>query len=176
MIQNSLSPVVKSRISSSSGRTMSVEKRSLARTGTMSSFEYFTTRASASVVACAGEGWNAADAKKSECEDAKEKAVPLCLKHVFHRDAPFENGFCFWELESLPDNEWRNQLTAKKQAVAESREREEKKDIEQPILEHPATERRHERRNHIHGRPPASTSRPFSKPYVSKASFRFLLS
>ena len=34
-----------SRISSSSGRTMSVEKRSLAWTGTMSSWEYFTTGA-----------------------------------------------------------------------------------------------------------------------------------
>src|ERR1039457_5772956 len=45
MIQNSLSPVVKSRISSFSGNTMSVENRSFARTGTMSSFEYFTTRA-----------------------------------------------------------------------------------------------------------------------------------
>src|ERR1022692_874309 len=45
MIQNSLSPVVKSRISSFSGNTISVEKRSFARTGTMSSFEYFTTRA-----------------------------------------------------------------------------------------------------------------------------------
>src|ERR1039457_2021091 len=45
MIQNSLSPVVKSRISSFSGNTMSVEKRSFARTGTISSFEYFTTRA-----------------------------------------------------------------------------------------------------------------------------------
>src|SRR6266849_5491815 len=33
MTQNSLSPVVKSRISSSSGRTMRVENRSLARTG-----------------------------------------------------------------------------------------------------------------------------------------------
>src|SRR2546429_2950202 len=54
MTQNSLSPVVKSRISSSSGRTMRVENRSLARTGTMSSFEYFTTRAAASVAARAG--------------------------------------------------------------------------------------------------------------------------
>src|SRR5580700_1926755 len=58
MIQNSLSPVVKSRISSSSGRTMSVEKRSFARTGTMSSLEYFTTRA-ASVAARTAEGGNA---------------------------------------------------------------------------------------------------------------------
>src|SRR5208283_2192445 len=53
MTQNSLSPVVKSRISSSSGRTISVEKRSLALTGTMSSLEYFTTRAAASVAAWA---------------------------------------------------------------------------------------------------------------------------
>src|SRR5215470_14094953 len=45
MIQNSRSPVVKSRISSSSGSTMSVEKRSLARTSTMSSLAYLTTRA-----------------------------------------------------------------------------------------------------------------------------------
>src|ERR1039457_7683709 len=45
MIQNSLSPVVKSRISSFSGNTISVEKRSFARTGTISSFAYFTTRA-----------------------------------------------------------------------------------------------------------------------------------
>jgi hypothetical protein len=57
-------------------------------------------------------------AKKSECEDSEEKAVALRLKYVFHRDAPLGNGFCFWELESLPDNEWRNQLTAKKQAAA----------------------------------------------------------
>jgi len=45
MIQNSLSPVVKSRISSFSGRMMSVEKRSLALTGTISLCAYFTTRA-----------------------------------------------------------------------------------------------------------------------------------
>ena len=37
MIQKSLSPVVKSMISSLSGRTMRVEKRSFARIGTMSS-------------------------------------------------------------------------------------------------------------------------------------------
>src|ERR1700722_205375 len=55
MIQNSLSPVVKSRISSSSGRTISVENRSLARTGTISSFEYLTTRAAWSAAARAGE-------------------------------------------------------------------------------------------------------------------------
>src|SRR5579884_692709 len=45
MIQNSLSPVVTSRISSLSGRMMSVEKRSFAFTGTMSFWLYFTTRA-----------------------------------------------------------------------------------------------------------------------------------
>src|SRR6266481_6853961 len=45
MIQNSRSPVVKSKISSSSGRTMSVENRTLAWTATMSSFPYFTMRA-----------------------------------------------------------------------------------------------------------------------------------
>src|SRR5258708_12774495 len=54
MIQNSLSPVVKSRISSLSGNTIRVEKRNLACTGTMSSFEYFTTRAPSGVVAVAG--------------------------------------------------------------------------------------------------------------------------
>src|ERR1700733_13106771 len=43
MIQNSLSPVVKSRISSFSGRTMSVEKRSLARTAITSFLLYLTT-------------------------------------------------------------------------------------------------------------------------------------
>src|SRR5579863_855768 len=56
MTQNSLSPVVKSRISSSSGRTINVENRSLARTGTISSLEYLTTRAP-SVAACAGRPW-----------------------------------------------------------------------------------------------------------------------
>src|SRR5215471_1463329 len=56
MIQNSRSPVVKSRISSSSGRTMSVEKRSLAWTGITSSFAYFTTRApSGSANSCEAE-------------------------------------------------------------------------------------------------------------------------
>src|SRR6266850_5682581 len=45
MIQNSRSPVVKSKISSSSGRTMSVENRTLAWTSTMSSLPYFTMRA-----------------------------------------------------------------------------------------------------------------------------------
>src|SRR6267154_3685188 len=45
MIQNSRSPVVKSRISSSSGSTMSVENRNLACTGTTSSLLYLTTRA-----------------------------------------------------------------------------------------------------------------------------------
>src|SRR6202041_216003 len=58
MIQNSLSPVVKSRISSSSGRTIRVEKRSFARTGIMSSLEYLTTRA-ASVAAHAAENGKA---------------------------------------------------------------------------------------------------------------------
>src|ERR1700691_5056646 len=56
MIQNSLSPVVKSRISSSSGRTINVEKRNLARTGTMSSLEYFTTRASSVAARTAAYG------------------------------------------------------------------------------------------------------------------------
>src|SRR5260370_11866263 len=51
MTQNSLSPVVKSRISWCWGRTMRVENRSLGRTGKMFSFEYFTTRAAASVAA-----------------------------------------------------------------------------------------------------------------------------
>src|SRR6266487_1278054 len=45
MIQNSLSPVVKSRISSPSGSTISVENRTLARTWTISCREYFTVRA-----------------------------------------------------------------------------------------------------------------------------------
>src|SRR5580692_6244884 len=53
MTQNSVSPVVKSRISSSAGRMMRVENRSLALTGTMSSFAYLTTRAVASVAAFA---------------------------------------------------------------------------------------------------------------------------
>src|ERR1700757_2862869 len=41
MIQNSLSPVAKSRISSFWGKTIRVEKRSFARTGMMSCWEYF---------------------------------------------------------------------------------------------------------------------------------------
>src|SRR5439155_1124900 len=44
MIQNSLSPVAKSRMSSFGGRTMSVEKRILARIETISCGEYFTVR------------------------------------------------------------------------------------------------------------------------------------
>src|SRR5215471_3456531 len=64
MIQNSLSPVVKSRISSFSGRTMSVENRSLARTWTMSCWEYFTVRAAA-VSATAREGAKAEANKAS---------------------------------------------------------------------------------------------------------------
>ena len=53
-IQKSLSPTVKSRISSFAGNTMSVVKRTLARMGTMSVWEYFTTRALS--LAAAAEG------------------------------------------------------------------------------------------------------------------------
>src|SRR5262245_10477142 len=62
MIQNSRSPVVKSRISSSSGKTMSVEKRSLAWTATMSSLLYFTTRAPSSAANAGGKGTKASAA------------------------------------------------------------------------------------------------------------------
>src|SRR5580658_7720684 len=44
MIQKSLSPVAKSRMSSSWGNTISVEYRSFARTEIMSCCEYFTVR------------------------------------------------------------------------------------------------------------------------------------
>src|SRR5258708_24471 len=81
MTQNSLSPVVKSRISSSSGRTMSVEKRSLARTGTMSSFAYFTTRAEASVAAAAGEAWNAAALKTTKAK-AQKKSLYGWMRNI----------------------------------------------------------------------------------------------
>src|ERR1700693_3700179 len=45
MIQKSLSPVAKSRMSSSCGNTISVEYRSFARTAITSCCEYFTVRA-----------------------------------------------------------------------------------------------------------------------------------
>src|SRR6202161_1666738 len=45
MIQKSLSPVAKSRMSSSCGNTISVEYRSFARTEITSCCEYFTVRA-----------------------------------------------------------------------------------------------------------------------------------
>src|SRR5216683_6398445 len=53
MIQKSLSPVAKSRISSFCGNTMSVEKRTLAWTGTMSCCEYLIVRPPP-VSACSG--------------------------------------------------------------------------------------------------------------------------
>ena len=77
MIQNSLSPVVKSRISSSSGSTISVEKRSLARTGTMSSFAYFTTRAAASVAARAPDG----NQRAAALQAMKIKPQEDCVYH-----------------------------------------------------------------------------------------------
>src|SRR5215472_2636773 len=69
MIQNSLSPVVKSRISSFCGRTMSVENRSLARIWTMSCWEYFTVRAAA-LSASAREGAKADGRKVSNTADS----------------------------------------------------------------------------------------------------------
>src|SRR5467141_5147172 len=53
MIQKSLSPVAKSRMSSFCGNTMSVEKRTLAWTDTMSCCEYLTVRPPP-VSACTG--------------------------------------------------------------------------------------------------------------------------
>src|SRR5215472_5301155 len=66
MIQNSRSPVVKSRISSSSGSTMSVEKRSLACTSTISSLPYLTTRAPVSADRSIGNPHPAAPPKSKK--------------------------------------------------------------------------------------------------------------
>src|SRR5258708_1826600 len=81
MPQNSLSSVVKSRMSSSSGRTMSVENRSLAWTGTMSSFAYFTTRAAVSVVAGVGGAPKAAVPRATTGRMRRNK-LGLCLQKI----------------------------------------------------------------------------------------------
>src|SRR5271166_3125402 len=91
MTQNSLSPVVKSRISSSSGRTMSVEKRRLARTGTMSSFAYFTTRAAASVAALTGEAWNTAEPRTTTAKTRRKQ-----LRHWAENECFIEELLLRW--------------------------------------------------------------------------------
>src|SRR5262249_47331486 len=75
MIQNSRSPVVKSRISSSSGKTMSVEKRSLAWTATMSSLLYFTTRAPSSAANVGGKTTTASAAIRAQARVSSFRAI-----------------------------------------------------------------------------------------------------
>src|SRR5579885_256380 len=79
MIQNSRSPVVKSRISSSSGRMMSVENRSFAWTWTMSSLLYLTTRAPGSA-ACRAPPQTAIAAKRSR---PRNERFPLYENMLF---------------------------------------------------------------------------------------------
>src|ERR1700677_1887779 len=116
MTQNSLSPVVKSRISSSSGRTIKVENLSLARIGIMSSFEYFTTRAAASVAASAGEPWKAT-ALKTPMATVKEKTNCQFLRLRSFIDLLLYNVVCFWEFVLRPVRERANHLAAKRKAV-----------------------------------------------------------
>ena len=96
---------------------MSVEKRSLARTGTMSSFEYFTTRAAASVAAVSRGNVEHGCSKNNDGEDAKEKAVPLDVQHLFHRGAPFEMDWCCWKLWSQSERSPTSHCTARTNAV-----------------------------------------------------------
>src|SRR5271154_518881 len=91
MIQNSRSPVVKSRISSSSGKTMSVEKRSLAWTGTMSSLLYLTTRAPVSADAvCAPASVSRMPAKSSTGNTCRRTVIEWdCMMFSFDLNSSF---------------------------------------------------------------------------------------
>src|SRR5215471_19026801 len=85
MTQNSRSPVVKSSISSSSGRTISVEKRILACTGTTSSFPYLTTRAPVSL-ALAGPAIDRSVITRIEKRRREIKAVGNLITVLLERD------------------------------------------------------------------------------------------
>src|ERR1700722_13896453 len=147
MIQNSLSPVVKSRISSFSGNTISVEKRSFARTGTMSSFEYFTTRAPS------------AAATKGVCPMAtKQKAASVYIRIRVER----RRGRCF--MDQLLTRARFPVLTGENLENEMHRENERGSDC--------CKRKRQECVKGIHGLPPARISKPFSNPYFSNASFR----
>src|SRR4030095_1427937 len=154
MIQNSRSPVVKSRISSSSGRTMSVEKRSLAWMGTMSSFPYLTTRApSAPANACDRDPKPRAANKK---QDFRKRPLATFEERDFIGMPPCWESDSFLRISFV--RPLRNRLN----------------EIREPRKQPGKHERKHAGGNskffreicrvRDHRRAPAKTSRPFSNP------------
>src|SRR6266849_9168223 len=165
MIQNSLSPVVKSRISSLSGNTISVENRNLARTGTMSSFEYLTTRAPSGVAAVPGE-------MELKTAALKRAAAASQLRMDFLRldVAWFIVSPCVVVLGTSVAIRGKAEKPIRQQDHGGNHGG-----------KHRGTKSKQDfgtksRESKIHAGSPARISRPFSKPYVSKASFRFWLS
>jgi hypothetical protein len=55
--------------------------------------------------------------KNNDGEDAKKKAVPLDVQHLFHRGAPFEMDWCRSELWSRSERSPTNHCTARTTAV-----------------------------------------------------------
>src|SRR6266481_2930042 len=149
MIQNSRSPVVKSRISSLSGRTIKVEKRSLACTGTMSSRPYFTMRAP-SVSAKAGEIVNRADNTTSTANrESNFVTKDMVVSPLVSRKR---------SLRVLLHKPTGNRLDKQN----EGREQSSKHDREVTCAHSPSLGERRKDRNH--GAAPASTLNPFSNP------------
>src|SRR5215468_7839733 len=164
MIQNSRSPVVKSRISSSSGNTMSVEKRSLAWTGTMSSLPYFTTRAPSSANACATDT-TASAAIRGHILVRRFRAI--VGRKDFIGSSPCRKFGCLWIPVVKPAG---NRLNEQHEPGEESGNHKGQKDG----MGTESLDQLRESRNHAG--PPAKTSKPFSNPWASNASFRFWLS
>src|SRR5882762_6566903 len=159
MIQNSRSPVVKSRISSSSGRTMSVENRSFACTGTTSSLLYLTTRAPVSVA-------NTPPVATLRSTPARNK-VPPRWRWVLKENAndivfSFELVSVLLRISIFKPARFGgcHQHDGGKQCG----------ECEGDKCGTDAEAAKNLRKGRDHERPPARTSSPFSKPYCSKAS------
>src|SRR5258708_5474974 len=191
MIQNSLSPVVASRISSFTGNTMSVENRILAWMGIISVSAYLTVRAPESAWTAGVRAKSTARATNKTYGKAKRGILinigASCRK--LRRDV--FRGFLF------PVG--RKEQTYKTNDAGRSdRDRQEKKCFPREYLlestgkhgiPHPehypwqdhssddAWQAEIENAEPVsHDLAPARTSRPFSKPCFSKASARFRLS
>src|SRR6267142_3692292 len=160
MIQNSRSPVVKSRISSSSGRTMSVEKRSFAWTGTMSSLLYLTMRASS--LAAIRSGAASRTAKRSRTTNQR-------LRSAFgDRDgmsvSPLLGNIVSLRISVFKQTD--SGLHEQHESGEESGEHEWNEGRSYTQLRRDSGERGD------HSDSPARTSSPFSNPWAPNASFR----
>src|SRR6266851_78419 len=191
MIQNSLSPVVASRISSFTGNTMSVENRILARMGIMSVSAYLTVLEPESAWTAGVRANSPAPATSKTHRNAKRGILINIVASSWKLGRDVFRRFLF-----LVGRE--EEIYKTNDAGRGDRDRQEQKCFSwEYLLEglgkhgipHPqhypcqdhsgdnAWEEEIENADPVsHGLAPARTSRPFSKPCFSNASARFRLS